>query len=51
MSVYLGSTRVSTSGKDGYTPQKGIDYLTEEDKAEIINEIFEQVVNGNEVQY
>lgn len=26
-------------GNDGYTPQKGTDYYTEEDKAELINEI------------
>lgn len=29
----------SLHGEDGYTPQKGIDYWTEEDKAEIISSI------------
>lgn len=30
-------------GKDGYTPQKGIDYWTEEDKQEIVDEVIEQL--------
>lgn len=37
-------------GKDGYTPVKGKDYFTEEDKAEIVDELAEnapvQSVNG-----
>ena len=28
------------AGKDGYSPVKGVDYWTEEDKAEIINDIL-----------
>jgi len=38
-------------GQPGYTPQKGVDYFTESDKTEIITEIFNQVVNGNEVAW
>lgn len=35
-----GSTGVSgTNGNDGYTPIKGVDYYTEEDKAEIVDEL------------
>ena len=39
------------NGQDGYTPQKGRDYFTESDKQEIVNKIFSQVTNGNEVAY
>lgn len=28
-------------GKDGYTPVKGTDYWTADDKAEIVNEVLE----------
>ena len=38
-------------GADGYTPVKGTDYFTEEDKQELIQSVFAQVVNGNEVAY
>ena len=38
-------------GQDGYTPIKGTDYFTQADKQEIINDIFNQVVNGSEVAY
>lgn len=34
------------TGADGYTPQKGIDYYTEEDKQEFIGSIEEYVANG-----
>ena len=27
-------------GKDGYTPQKGLDYYTEEDRAEMLEEVI-----------
>lgn len=33
------------NGEDGYTPEKGVDYWTEEDKQEIINEIPGGVVD------
>ena len=34
----MGKVRIP-SGHDGYTPQRGVDYWTEEDKQEIINEV------------
>lgn len=33
-------------GEDGYTPQKGVDYWTDADKAEIKNYVDEQILNG-----
>ena len=38
-------------GEPGYSPVKGTDYWTANDKAEIIAEVFAQVVDGNEVAY
>lgn len=37
-------------GQDGYTPQKGIDYWTDSDKQEIIQEVISElpVYNGEE---
>lgn len=32
-------------GKDGYTPQRGVDYWTEEDKNEIVEDVLDQIVN------
>ena len=29
-----------TDGKDGYTPQKGVDYYTDADKAEIVSSVI-----------
>lgn len=34
------------SGSDGYTPQKGVDYWTEEDKAEIKSYVDEAILGG-----
>lgn len=42
--IYIGSK--SVSGPAGYTPQKGIDYLTDEDKADIISLINFPTVDG-----
>ena len=39
------------NGKDGHTPVKGTDYFTDEDINEIVNTVYEKVVNGNEVAY
>lgn len=36
-------THTITNGKDGYTPVKGTDYFTEEDKTEIETEIVDEV--------
>ena len=41
-STKFGSLKV-LKGEDGYTPQRGIDYWTEEDKAEITNDVEKQV--------
>ena len=51
-------------GKDGYTPQKGVDYfdgkdgvdgkdyvLTEEDKQEIVNLVLQALPNSEDVGY
>lgn len=35
----------SLHGKDGYTPVKGVDYFTEEEKQEIINAAAEEAKN------
>jgi len=32
--------QVAVVGPPGYTPQKGIDYFTEDDKAEIVNDVL-----------
>jgi hypothetical protein len=29
-----------TDGKDGYTPQKGVDYYTDADKAEMVSAVL-----------
>ena len=36
-------------GNKGDTPVKGLDYYTEEEKQELIEEILARIVNGNEV--
>lgn len=38
-------------GKDGYTPVKGVDYYTEAEKKELVDEILSNFVDGNEVAY
>lgn len=38
-------------GADGYTPIKGTDYYTKEDKEELITEVLKRIPNGNEVAY
>lgn len=38
-------------GKDGHTPQKGVDYFTEEDIAEIVERVLEQMPSSDEVSY
>lgn len=47
---YNGSTSAVVKSKDGYTPVKGIDYWTDEDKAEIQSYIDTQIggaLNGS----
>jgi hypothetical protein len=38
-------------GADGYTPVKGVDYFTEEDKAELVEAVYALIADGNEVAY
>ena len=38
-------------GADGYTPIKGKDYYTKEEKEELITEILKRIPDGNEVAY
>lgn len=38
-------------GKDGYTPQKGIDYWTEADKQEMINDVLNSLPDASEVAF
>ena len=39
------------SGPAGYTPQRGTDYWTEEDKAEIVSQVLAALPDGSEVKY
>jgi hypothetical protein len=38
-------------GEDGYTPQKGVDYFTDTDIAEIVDAVYAKVADGNGVAY
>lgn len=38
-------------GANGYTPVRGVDYWTETDKQEIIDEVLEQVPGGGGISY
>lgn len=38
-------------GADGKTPEKGVDYYTEEDKAEFVDAVLAALPNGDEVYY
>lgn len=38
-------------GADGYTPQKGVDYYTDDDKQEMVNAVLAALLNGDEVSY
>lgn len=38
--------RVAGEGKDGYTPQRGVDYWTEEDQREIRDYVDERISDG-----
>lgn len=40
-----------TNGKDGYTPVKGTDYFTEEDKQEMVNLVLDALPDSEEVSY
>jgi hypothetical protein len=36
---------------DGYTPVKGTDYFSEEDKTELVNAVLAKVVDASEEEY
>ena len=38
-------------GEDGHTPEKGVDYYTEEDKNEIVSDVLNSLPYGDEVSY
>jgi hypothetical protein len=38
-------------GEDGYTPQRGIDYFTDEDIVNFIDEIVELLPQAEEVEF
>lgn len=38
-------------GEEGYTPVKGVDYFTDADMAEIIDEVYAKIADGNEEEY
>ena len=39
-------TGVKANGEDGYNPQRGVDYWTDEDKAEIKGYVDEAILGG-----
>ena len=39
------------SGKDGHTPVKGVDYWTEADKAQMVNDVIAALPDASEVTY
>ena len=41
-----GKGEDGVDGQDGHTPEKGVDYWTEDDKAEIKNYVDEAILNG-----
>lgn len=51
--VFLGNIKgpKGDSGPAGYTPQRGTDYWTEEDKAEIVSQVLAALPDGSEVKY
>jgi hypothetical protein len=40
----------SLKGEGGHTPERNVDYWTDEDKAEIVNEVL-AAIDGDEVSY
>lgn len=39
------------NGQDGYTPVRGVDYWTNADKTEIVNDVLSQIQDSEEVEY
>ena len=48
-SVDTGVRAQGEPGAPGKTPERGVDYWTEDDKQEIISEVLEQVPSGSEI--
>ncbi len=46
-----GTSSADLKGEAGRTPQKGVDYFTQSDINDIVNQVFERVGNGNGVKY
>lgn len=44
-------TVTAIKGDKGDKPTKGVDYFTDEDKAEMVNEVLAALPNGDEVRY
>ena len=42
---------VGPKGDPGPAPVRGVDYWTEEDKTEVVEEVLAQLLNGDEVSY
>lgn len=40
-----------TPGEDGHTPEKGVDYWTEQDKAEMVNDVLAALPNASGVSF
>ncbi len=38
-------------GEPGYTPQKGVDYYTEVEKQELVQQVIAALPDGDEVSY
>ena len=45
------SGKDGAKGADGHTPEKGVDYFTEAEKAEIVNDVINALPEGDEVNY
>jgi hypothetical protein len=39
------------NGTNGYTPIKGVDYFTEDDKVQLVNAVLDSLNNADEVSY
>lgn len=49
--VQGGDGKPGEDGEDGYTPQKGVDYYTEADKAEMVEAVLNALPNGDVEEY
>ena len=51
VTLALAKNYADTHGGGGSTPQRGVDYWTEEDKQEIIDDVLAAIPDGDDVQY